>query len=64
MSNSIEILVYITADEKRVLGGDPLTLLIKDVDEQKKLILELARALKANVVQLSTGDYIVITKDR
>ncbi len=64
MSNSIEILVYITADEKRVLGGDPLTLLIKDVGEQKKLILELARALKANVVQLSTGDYIVISKDR
>ncbi|MBE6828569.1 MAG: hypothetical protein E7519_00005 [Ruminococcaceae bacterium] len=64
MSNSVEILVYITADEKRVLGGDPLTLLIKDVGEQKKLILELARALKANVVQLSTGDYIVISKDR
>jgi len=64
MSNSIEILVYITADEKRVLGGDPLTLLIKDAGEQKKLILELARALKANVVQLSTGDYIVISKDR
>ncbi|WP_444644353.1 capping complex subunit for YIEGIA [Caproiciproducens sp. R1] len=64
MSNSVEILVYITADEKRVLGGDPLTLLIKDVGEQKKLILELARALRANVVQLSTGDYIVISKDR
>ena len=64
MGNSIEILDYITADEKRVVSGDPLTLLIKDVNEQKKLILELARALKANVVQLSTGDYIIISKDR
>lgn len=64
MGNSIEILVYITADEKRVVSGDPLTLLIKDVNEQKKLVLELARALKANVVQLSTGDYIIISKDR
>lgn len=64
MSNPIEILVYITSDEKRVLGGDPLTLLIKDVNEQKKLTVELARALRGNVVQLSTGDYIVISQDR
>jgi hypothetical protein len=64
MSNAIEILVYITADEKRVLGGDPLTLLIKEEEQQKKLTVELARALRGNVVQLSTGDYIIITQGR
>ncbi|WP_312693959.1 capping complex subunit for YIEGIA [Caproiciproducens sp.] len=64
MSNAIEILVYITSDEKRVLSGDPLTLLIKDENEQKKLTVEMARALRGNVVQLSTGDYIIISQDR
>ena len=64
MSKSIDILVYITADNKRVLGGDPLTLLIQDIEEQKKITVELARALRANVVQLCNGDYIVISQDR
>jgi len=64
MSNPIEILVYITSDEKRVLSGDPLTLLIKDVAEQKKLTTELSQALRGNVVQLSTSDYIIISRDR
>lgn len=57
----IEILAYITADENRVLGGDPLTLLIKNVNEQKETVADLGRALRANVVQLKNGDYILIT---
>lgn len=64
MNKSIEILVYITSDEKRVLSGDPLTLLIRDQEEQKKLSVDFARALRANVVQLSNGDYMVISGDR
>lgn len=61
MKSSIEILAYITADEKRVLSGDPLTLLIKDGNEQKEMVTDLGRALRANVVQLKNGDYILIT---
>lgn len=57
---SKEIAVYITADEKRVLGGNPLGLLVKDVDEQKVLVFELSKALKADVVQLKNGDYLII----
>lgn len=57
------IIVYITADEKRVLGGDPLTLLIKDQNEQKELTVELGRALRADVIQLKNGDYILISDD-
>ena len=60
MSKEIDVLVYITSDEKRVLSGEPLTLLIKDENEQKKLTVEIARALRANVVQLSNGDYMII----
>jgi len=54
------IIVYITADENRVLSGDPLTLLVKDQTEQKNLTVELGRALRADVVQLKNGDYILI----
>jgi hypothetical protein len=61
MSN-IEILAYITSDEKKVIGGDPLSLLVKDIEEQKSLVIELSWALKANVVQLKNGDYIIISK--
>lgn len=58
---SKSIIVYITADEKRVLGGDPLTLLVKELNEQKELTVQLGRALKADVVQLKNGDYVLIT---
>lgn len=61
MKQQIEILVYITADENRVLGGDPLTLLVKDPEKQKELVRDLGLALRANVVQLKNGDYILIT---
>ncbi|SHI09573.1 hypothetical protein SAMN02745823_02361 [Sporobacter termitidis DSM 10068] len=57
---SKNILVYITADENRVLGGDPLTLLSTDPEETKRLTVELGRALKADVVQLKNGDYLLI----
>jgi hypothetical protein len=55
------ITVYITADENRVLGGDPLTLLAADPEARKELTHELALALKADVVQLKNGDYILLT---
>lgn len=58
------IVVYITANEKRVLSGDPLTLLVQDQNEQKELTVELGRALRADVVQLKNGDYVLITEDR
>jgi hypothetical protein len=57
---SKNILVYITADENRVLSGDPLTLLVKDIHEQKSLTVEMGRALRADVVQLKNGDYMLI----
>lgn len=63
MGKGSEILVYITTDENRVLGGDPLTLLVRDLEEQKSLSLELSRALDATVVQLKNGDFLVIHAD-
>ena len=57
---SKEIAVYITADEKRVLCGTTLGLLVKDINEQKVLVFELSKALKSDVVQLKNGDYVLI----
>jgi siroheme synthase len=57
------ILVYVTANDSRVLGGDPLTLLIRDKKEQEETVTELARALKADVVHLKNGDYLMIGHD-
>lgn len=54
------ILAYFTSDKERVVGGDPLTLLAVDSNERRDLTLEFARALKADVVQLKNGDYLLI----
>lgn len=59
--SSPQILVYITTDENRVIGGDPLTLFIPDENERQGYIMEMSRALKANVVQLKNGDYMIIS---
>ncbi|WP_019228251.1 hypothetical protein [Sedimentibacter sp. B4] len=55
-----EIIAYITLNKERVLGGNPLTIIANDVDEQKILCRDIAKAMKANVSQLNCGDYILI----
>lgn len=62
MGKSLQIIAYVTGDEKRVLGGDPLTLLVKDENAQKEIVSDLGRALRANVVQLKCGDYVLLTE--
>ena len=59
--SSPQILVYITSEESRIIGGDPLTLFIPDENERQLYINDMARALKANVVQLKNGDYMIIS---
>lgn len=58
--NSPEILAYITSDKNRVKTGNPLTLVITDEDEKSACVSDLAKALKADVLQLKNGDYIII----
>jgi siroheme synthase len=60
MTPTYEILAYITMDKDRVIGGKALSLLAKDEEDQKTLTLDLAKALKADVAQLKSGDYIVL----
>ncbi len=55
-----EIIAYITLNKERVFGGNPLILIANDVEEQKILCRDIAKAMKANVSQLNCGDYIII----
>lgn len=54
------ILAYITEDDKKVVGGDPLTLCVADEKERKSIVLEISRAMNADVIQLKNGDYLII----
>lgn len=60
--NQPEIMVYITTNRERVISGAPLTLFIEDENEKKVCIQDLELALRANVVQLKNGDYMLISK--
>lgn len=56
-----EILVYITKNDKIVQTGNPLTLLIEDDAMQKSCVTDISKALRANVLQLKNGDYLIIS---
>lgn len=58
---SPEILAYITGCENRVKTGNALTLVITCESERKACVLDVARALKADVLQLKNGDYMLIS---
>jgi hypothetical protein len=55
-----EIAAYITLDKDRPQNGNPLILVAKSLEEQKQLSLDIAKAIKGDIVQLHCGDYMVI----
>lgn len=55
-----EILAFVTLHKERILGGNQLTLLAENEEQQKILVLDVAKAMKADVVQMKSGDYLVI----
>ncbi|MEB3101733.1 capping complex subunit for YIEGIA [Ferviditalea candida] len=55
-----EILAIITLKEKRVMGGKQLSLLAENEEEQKAMTQDIAKAMKADVVQMKNGDYLVV----
>lgn len=60
MRPNYEILAYITMNKNRYLGGNTLALLAESDEEIKHLTRDIAVAMKADVVKLSTGDYMVV----
>lgn len=57
-----EIVAYISLSKDRAQNGNPLILVAQNLEEQKQLTEDIAKALKAEVVQLTCGDYMVISK--
>ncbi|PLS08596.1 capping complex subunit for YIEGIA [Neobacillus cucumis] len=55
-----DVLALVTLNKDRILGGKQLTLLANDVEEQKTMTADIAKALKADVVKMTSGDYLVI----
>ncbi|WP_160725965.1 capping complex subunit for YIEGIA [Bacillus sp. USDA818B3_A] len=55
-----DILALVTLNKERILGGKQLTLLANDEEEQKTMTADIAKALKADVVKMTSGDYLVI----
>lgn len=55
-----EIIAFITLDKERAQNGNPLILLAKDLEDQKQLSQDIAKTLKADVVELRGGDYLVV----
>lgn len=57
-----EIIAYITLSKERAQNGNPLILIANNLKEQKQLTEDIAKALRAEVVQLTCGDYMIISK--
>ncbi|WP_434297656.1 capping complex subunit for YIEGIA [Clostridium sporogenes] len=57
-----EIIAYITLSKDRAQNGNPLILVASDLEEQKQLTEDISKAIKAEVVQLTCGDYMLISK--
>jgi SepF-like predicted cell division protein (DUF552 family) len=61
-NSGYEILAYITLSKDRAQNGNPLILLASSLEEQKQLTEDIAKAIRAEVVQLTCGDYMIISK--
>ncbi|ULT54675.1 hypothetical protein L1999_16110 [Neobacillus drentensis] len=55
-----DVLALVTLNKDRIIGGKQLTLLAGDEEEQKTMTADIAKALKADVVKMTSGDYLVI----
>ncbi|GAB7388443.1 hypothetical protein BSNK01_23970 [Bacillaceae bacterium] len=55
-----QILAIVTLEKERILGGTQLALWAKNEEEQETMALDLAKAMKADVMQMKCGDYVVL----
>ncbi len=56
----MEILVYVTSHEGKVVGGNALCLYIQDDNEKQQMVADICRALEAKAIQLNNGDYMLV----
>ncbi|MBB5323195.1 hypothetical protein HNQ34_000272 [Anoxybacillus tepidamans] len=54
------ILAIITLKKERILGGSQLALWAENEEQQKAMTQDIAKAMKADVVKMKNGDYLII----
>jgi len=54
------ILAIITLRKERILGGSQLSLWAENEEQQKTMTQDIAKAMKADVVKMKNGDYLII----
>ncbi|KKI94082.1 hypothetical protein WQ54_00650 [Bacillus sp. SA1-12] len=59
----VDILAIVTLNKDRILGGKQLSLLAQNEEEQKAMAQDIAISLKADIIKLHFGDYLVIRKE-
>lgn len=55
-----QILAIVTLQKNRILGGSQLSLLAEDEEQQKRITQDIAKAMKADVVKMKDGDYLIL----
>lgn len=54
------VVAYITSDKERVLSGSAIALRAENEEQKKEMAMDIAKATKADVVQLKSGDYLIL----
>ncbi|HBB28472.1 hypothetical protein SDC9_70295 [bioreactor metagenome] len=60
MKVNYEIIAYITKDKDRILSSNCLVFWADSDNTSKNITVEIAKAMKADVVKLTNGDYMII----
>ncbi|PGT79778.1 hypothetical protein [Bacillus sp. AFS040349] len=55
-----QIIAIVTLQKNRILGGSQLSLLAEGEEQQKRITQDIAKAMKADVVKMKDGDYLVL----
>ena len=55
-----QILAIVTLQKERIISGNQLSLFAEDEEQQKRMTQDIAKAMKADVVRMKDGDYLVI----
>lgn len=60
-TNYLEYLAYVTTKKDRVICGGGLMLYAQTPEEASELSLDIAKAIRCDVVQLKCGDYLLVS---
>ncbi|WP_068676525.1 hypothetical protein [Oceanobacillus sp. Castelsardo] len=60
MKPDYRIIAYVTREKERVITSNCLALYAESEEASKEMTVDIAKAMKADVVQITNGDYMII----